>query len=383
MISSAFLAITLMCGAPPTDAELQKRSQQLVAQLGDRSYRERERAAKELLEIGYPAKDAVLAGQSSADGEISERCRKLYPAIFRHDLEKRVAKFLDNIDGPIPDGLPGAVRWIKTVGDGKESRELYAEMVKAHPETLLNFELNPERLRELYAELMREVYTRSRTQVTGGVPIRQVATESEVSLFLFLGSCAEVRTSPISGVSSTYYMQFLSAQALLAKLSAHPPATAFRKLYAAWVERERYSIVARRALDVAAQYGIKECAPMALNLAKEGGIPITYRAMALAAFGRLASKDELKDLEPFLTDKLQIAVVAFNNERGSVQMRDIALGLSVQLAGENLTDFGFDRRPPVGAATVSSYTFYAFANDDKRDAAHAKWKEWAAKNLKK
>ena len=64
-------------------------------------------------------------------------------------------------------------------------------------------------------------------------------------------------------------------------------------------------------------------------------------------------------------------------------MRDVALGAAVQLAGEGLADFGFERRPPTALASLSSYTYYAFPSDEKRDAAHRKWKEWAEKNLKK
>ncbi|HKA07476.1 MAG TPA: hypothetical protein VKD71_09480, partial [Gemmataceae bacterium] len=100
---------------------------------------------------------------------------------------------------------------------------------------------------------------------------------------------------------------------------------------------------------------------------------------------KLGTKDNIKDLEPFLKDKLQIAAVVVNGERGSVQMRDVAMGAAVCLAGENPSDFGFERRPPPGLApmSITSYTFYAFGTDEKREAAHQKWKEWATANLKK
>lgn len=385
MLLNYLLAFLLTLGAPVDEPNAQKRAAQLVAHLGDRDYRERERASKELLEMGYAAKDAVLAGQKNADGEISERCRKLYPAIFRHDLEKRVAKFLDNPDGLVPDDLPGATKWLKLVGDGKESRELYANMVKGHPEILLDAELNPERVHQILTDFMRDTYTRTFPRPTVGTTgtVRQGPGESEVLLYFFLGSQGNVRSAAIPGVSSTYYYQFLNAQFTLSKLSATPPAVPFRKLFVAWLEKERYSLVMRRALDIAGQYDVKECAPVALKLAAEGGVPVAYRASALIAFGKMGSKDNLKDLEPFFNDKLQIAVVTVNGERGSVQMRDVALGAALQLAGLNLADFGFERRPPPGAASVSTYTYFAFGTDEKRDAAHAKWKEWAEKNLKK
>jgi hypothetical protein len=63
-------------------------------------------------------------------------------------------------------------------------------------------------------------------------------------------------------------------------------------------------------------------------------------------------------------------------------MRDVALAAAAQLAGQNPADFGFERRAPAGLATVS-YIYYAFTTDEKRAAAHAKWQEWAAANLKK
>lgn len=385
MISSTLLALALLAGAPPTDADAKKRAVELVAQLGDKDYRDREKAAKELLEMGYAAKDAVLAGQNHSDDEISDRCKKLYPAIFRHDLEKRVQRFLDRPNEPIPDGLPGAARWLKIAGETKESRELYGEMVKGHPELLLQVELHPERLRETYFDFMRSAYGRVNPRVVGGsVPVRQGPLESEVLVFLFLGAAGPERNAAAAaGTSSTYYYQFLNAPFTTSKLSANPPAEPFRKLYASWLEKERYTLVMRRGLDIAAQNGVKECAPVALKMARDTGIPVTYRAMALSAFAKLGTKDHLKDLEPFLKDKLQITNVIVNREQGTVQIRDVALGAAIQLAGQDHFTFGFERRPPAGISSISSYSYYAFGTEDKREAAHAKWKEWAEKNLKK
>lgn len=379
MFSSTLLAVALTAGAPPVDPELHKKAEQLVAQLGDKDYRDRERAAKDLLEMGYAARDAVLAGQKNPDGEIAERCKKLYPAIFRHDLEKRVQKFLDNVDGPIPDDLPGAKSWLKITGDGKESRELYAEMVKGHPELLLKVELHPEQLRQAYIDFMRDVYTRTNSRTVSGTG-RLMPMDSEVLTYFFLGAVGEVRPTAVPGVSSTYYYQFLNATYTTSKLTN---SASFRKLYAGWLEKERYSLVVRRAIDIAAQNGVKECAPAALRIAADKATPITYRSMALMGFAKLAGKDNLKDLEPFLKDATQLAaVVVVNGERGSVQMRDVALGAAILAAGLNLSDFGFERKPPSGVSSVS-YTYFAFGTDEKRDAAHAKWKEWAEKNLKK
>ncbi|HKA05702.1 MAG TPA: hypothetical protein VKD71_00500, partial [Gemmataceae bacterium] len=328
-MTASLLSLALFAASPPADSDLKKRAEALVSQLGSADYRDREKAARELLDIGYAAKDAVLVGQHSPDTEISDRCTKLYPAIWRHDLDKRIRKFLDDPDAPIPDDLPGAARWLKVAGDGAKSREMYAEMVKAHPAPLLDVELHPERLKDVYAEFIRSVYARTMTRVPGKLANeRPTPTDSEVNLFFFLGAAGDVRPATVlPGTSSSYYYQFLNATSLTARLTETP----IRKLYAAWLEKERYSVVLRRGIDVAAQHGIKECGPTVLKIANDAGTSPFIRATALLGFAKLGTKDNIKDLEPFLKDKLQIAAVVVNGERGSVQMRDVAMGAAVCL----------------------------------------------------
>jgi hypothetical protein len=384
MTSASLLALALATAASPTDAGIKKRAEALVAQLGDPDYRDREKAAKELLAIGYAAKDAVLAGQKSADQEISDRCTKLYPAIWKHDLEKRVQRFLDDPAGPLPDDLPGAARWLKVAGDTNASRELYGDMVKAHPEPLLDVELHPERVPTAYLEHVRNVYGRIMPRPVGTTPTaRPGPAVEDVLLFLFLGAVGDVRTSVPPGTSTTYYYQFLNSANFTAKLSAGESSAPVRKLFAAWLEKERYSVLLRRGMDIAAQNKVTECRGTVLKIAADPRTVLYLRATALLGLAKLGTKDDLKELEPFLKDKTQIAIVVVNGEQWAIQIRDVALGAAVQLAGESLVDFGFERRPPANLVSVSSYTYYAFSSDENRAAAHRKWKDWAEENLKK
>jgi hypothetical protein len=384
MTSASLLALALAGAAPPPDAEIKKRAEALVAQLGDPDYRDREKAAKELLTIGYAAKDAVMAGQKSPDQEISDRCTKLYPAIWKHDLEKRVQRFLDDPTGPLPDDLPGAARWLKLAGDTRASRELYGEMVKAHPEPLLDVELNPERVPAAYLEHVRNVYTRATSRpVAARTDVPPGPRETELLLFLFLGAVGDVRTSVPLGTSTAYYYQFLNNSALARTLSAGESGAPVRKLFAAWLEKERYSVLLRRGMDIAAQNKLTECRATVLKIAADPRTVLYMRATALLGLAKLGTKDDVKELEPFLKDKTQIGIVVVNGEQWAIQMRDVALGAAVQLAGESLANFGFERRPPANLVSVTSYTYYAFSSDEKRDAAHRTWKEWAEENLKK
>lgn len=370
-----FMALSL--GAPP-DAAVKKRAEALVARLGSPSYRDRELAARELIEIGFAVRDAVLAGQKSPDPEIRERCTQLYPVIWRADLERRVKRFLDAPDASIPDDLPGAARWVEVAGDGKESRRLYATMVRAHHEQLLEVDLHPARLADVYLDFLRGVRSHGASAGPGG---RVGPGDSDVLLFLFLGAVGETRPARRPGISSTSYSQFLSAPFLTAALSADPPDVPFRRLYAGWLAKERYSIAVRRGIDVAAQHKVHECAPAILKIVADRDTIASVRAAALMGFGRLGTKDDIPALDSLLKDDLQIAITSLR-QRGTIQMRDVALAAAVHLAGQNPQDFGFERKIPAGATSVS-YIYCAFASDEKRAAAHAKWKEWATENLKK
>jgi hypothetical protein len=260
---------------------------------------------------------------------------------------------------------------------------LYAEMVKAHPDQLLDVELHPERVLEVYREHIRSVYGRTMARPGTTIAGRSAPAEADVLLFLFLGAVGDVRPSVLPGTSSSYYYQFLNSTALISKLSVAEAGAPVRKLYAAWLEKERYSIVMRRGIDIAAQNKVTECIPTVLKIAGDTNTTLYIRASALLGIARLGTKENLKDLEPFLKDKTQIAIVVVNGEQWAVQMRDVALGAAVQLAGESAADFGFERRPPTVLVSVTSYTYYAFHTDEKRTAAHQKWAEWASEKLKK
>jgi hypothetical protein len=382
MFPGALLAVLL--GAPPPEAGLNARAEELVARLGDPSFRRREQAAHELLEIGYPARDAVLAGQKSKDSEINDRCLKLYPVIWRTDLGKRVQKLLDDPDGAVPADLPGATRWVKLVGDGKDSRQLYAEMVKAHPEPLLEVELHPERLPEAYVGLAKEVSARlvgrpSTVQANGPRAIR----ESEMLLFLFLGAAGGPRPDTAQGAICSSVSRFLNSPALQKRLGEETADAPFRRLYAAWLENERYTLIVRRGIDLAAEHRVRECIAAVVTIAKDSGTVATVRATAVIGLGRLGTRDDIKELGPLMKDEAEVWQTVINKQRATVQIRDVALGAAIHLAGRNPNDFGFEHRLPAGATLSASYLLYVFATDEKRAAAHEKWAKWAADNLKK
>ncbi|HJZ93746.1 MAG TPA: hypothetical protein VKE40_22920, partial [Gemmataceae bacterium] len=82
MSAIATFALASLIGAPtPTSTAPtpDPRMAELVKKLGDRSYRVREQAARELVRGGSGAVPALTAGTKDLDPEVSERCRQLLP----------------------------------------------------------------------------------------------------------------------------------------------------------------------------------------------------------------------------------------------------------------------------------------------------------------
>ena len=88
---------------------------------------------------------------------------------------------------------------------------------------------------------------------------------------------------------------------------------------------------------------MKEAVPVAVKYMNDKGVQPTLRASVMIYFAKLADRSVIETLEPFRDDKTVVSNVRFNNEALTVPMRDVALGVSVQIAGLNAGEFGFDR----------------------------------------
>ena len=113
---AALVLIIVACGRLPVAAiaqeAMQKRMEELVQQLGDDSYRVRERAVEELLKSGLQTKTALFAGMKSREFEIAARCRRLWCEV-RIDIGWQHVR--------------------EVIGDNPKSRDLFDAMFLADP----------------------------------------------------------------------------------------------------------------------------------------------------------------------------------------------------------------------------------------------------------
>lgn len=109
MIGYIGLVLTgVFLGLPPDKAASEsKRAEELVQCLGDRSFRVRDAAYRELISIGTPAKSALEKGLKDPDLDVSESCRRLLPQIRESYVHEQIEIFLANPKEAAPADLPG------------------------------------------------------------------------------------------------------------------------------------------------------------------------------------------------------------------------------------------------------------------------------------
>jgi hypothetical protein len=377
MGATTIAALALVAG-PSGDAALCMKARELVSQLAAPVFRDRETAARELVRMGYRARAALAEGEKHPDPEVADRCRRLLPQAIEWHIQHLLDAFLADPNGQLPEDLPGARRWARLVGSTKESRELFAEMIQNHRQVLARVEQAPRQLPEVYRAFCQDVYARVRINIEG----RHTVSRSELVLFLFLGSDPEQKRSDAGPRAYMPAYQLLNQSSLSQALSELGGSEPIKKLFVAWLEQEQQPNLLRRAFMIASQAGLKEAVPTGIKLVRDKALPASSRAQVMVYLGRMGGRELIKEIEPFLEDKSLISTVRFNDEQMTVELRDVAMGVCVLLAKEKPADFGFERTRSE-PASFSSYIYYGFTTEEKREAAHKKWKEWWAEQHKK
>jgi len=366
-------------GAPPEPAAApDPKLMDLVRQLGHKSYKVRETAARDLLKTGTQAVAALNTGAADADPEVAERCKQLLPVAAAAERNARLGDLLKEPAGPLPKGLAGLESFIKITGDDKASRQIFAEMLSVHHPILEAMEKDPKAGSRLMGEFSAEAYNRwQQGNRTGRYSYDNILTDrGQVALFLFVRS--EKKFVDDLQQSSRSAMLVHSTK-LKAAVTGPEEIPGMKKLFLHWLINEKQSYALQRAFQIAAEANMKEALPALLKVVTDKNQPSYNRGQVLLTLAKLGGKDNLKDVEPLLADKTNIGTINFGNGQPlTVEVKDVALGVSVQLAGEKLADYGFDTAR-FGGGMPNSYYYYGFPDDAKRVAAHAKWADFVAK----
>lgn len=359
------------------------RPEELVRLLGDESFRVREAAALELIRRGSSAVAALTAGLRDADPEISERSRQLLPQAASVERNEKLARLVKDPSAPPPRGLAGLDRFLKATGDSKEARQLYADMMALHHRTIEAAETDPKAAAEQFTQFGNDAYNRWQIAArTGRYSYDNMfSSPAEIAFFLFLSGDPRLRNHPPA--APDYSSILFNGIQISKAISEKEGSVVMRKLFLDWLENESQAHMQQRGFQLAAQAGLQEALPIALRLLEKKDQQNYAKAQVMIALIKLGGKEHVRILDKFLDDKQVIGSVNFGNgPKLTVQLRDVAMGVQIQLAGQKLSDYGFDNRFGGGG---TSYIYYGFPDDDdkSRTEGHAKWKEWSKKHLKK
>lgn len=372
---SSLLGHGLAAGnAPALDP---KEGTALVRQLGDESFATRQEASRKLMALGLAARDVLLDGMRSPDPEIRKSCRLLLPAVLRADRQARLEAFIADKEGKKEHDLPGWKRFRKVVGADAAARDLFVSMQRSTAVILLSdVDKNPKLAGELLQSSCQQLWTQ--LFFRPGLQPRQ-PTVAEVAALYLVATDPEVKLAP-NTVSQL--VNFLNQPSIQTAFRSN--AVAVRKLVVGWMMQQIDDTSFQQIGWTLVQNNLNlpEVAEIGLKVIRGKKAKAHGLALALAVVGKHGKREHAKEMEQFLNDRTLVGNVVMNNQRGTTEVRDVALAMMVHLTGQQQKDYGFPFLQQNNAWLKFHYHFMGFSSDAQRDQALRKWKSWQASQKK-
>jgi hypothetical protein len=329
--------------APPATAE------QLVQQLGNDSYQQRERASRQLLEIGLEARGALDEGMRHPDAEIAFRCRGLWDEV----------RF-----------LAGWQQVSLLVGDSPAARSLYDKMFLADPALWYELAENPGPVDGLFPE------RRSRLeQAVQQAQVPAVLLEGTLANAFYFGLLAKQSNPQQELERLDDLLRFAACrQALKDNEALGDLWDLWAKATDMWAEALQSDGPALDRLLRALQDKRPQARDIARDMLADERIPAGQRQYALLALAKFQNPADDEVIQKWLNDSSPLDTLF---SRGAViksQLRDVALAATIYRAGQDPGAFGFEYAKP-DPNTLYSPSTLGFKNEEERAQAVKKWSE--------
>lgn len=380
--------------------ETDKLARGLVRQLGDRDYDTREDATRQLKDLGRLALPALQAGYDhSPSPEAAERCDQLLPRARALDIRARVDCFAADAAGKYRHDLPGGTEFFAATGRTEPARKLFRELLLSPNRGLLSGIGGPDdALAQAVVARRVELYPRS--VVVGGAVQRTPPPSALDVIAVFFAECTlpekavTAAGAGAGGVAVSSPTVLLTQPAVRTALESDPLREPMAAVITRWCETRTEPRSIYLSMTTAANLKL----PVAVTLAKKvladkTATPL-YKAQAACTVARTGKPADAALLAPLLADDTQahpgmVVVVNGVQQKSPIQIRDVALAMSLLLTGQDPTGYGLKSRYAGGAGATEAlkYSYYSYYFDDAdgkadeaRKAALTKWDEWRAKN---
>lgn len=355
-------------GSPEADAE---QTERLIYRLAAPDFEQRLQAERELRHAGAAALPLLRQLSGANDLELRQRAARLIMLLEQRALEDSLQQLSD---GGLPADslhLPGWGAFSHVMGDDRERRQLFAEMVRTDPELMQSIDQHPEQLRAEFERRCADINIQRSQRKSAVRPVAHIAA------LLLAATQPECHPSPAAAACVTACLQ--EGEFLAAMQRADRPET-LEQLVALWVAHPDSSTVIQR-LGLAARFELAEGIDVAREIIERRlyGPQIQHAILYIAKVG---TAEHLHDLEQLLADETDLQAA----RRGasttySARVQDVALAGLVHMTSQQPEEYGF------GNLKVSSQYLYApgsigFETDQARGEAMNRWKRWSAMNLK-
>ena len=343
----------------------------LVRQLGDPKFANREAAATRLIEMGRAAVPALTEGTRSGDEEVRTRSLALLPRAKAAEWARRAAAYLADADSKQEHDLPLRKEWDKAIGKpDAASRELFAEIVRANGEFLEQVASDREKATQACAARCQAVLDRVRTPKG-----QNQAGLGDLAAVLFVDT---LHPAPPGEPTATLPADLLQNPALTDALGGTKGTPALGRLLVRWVEAQPTNDPTGRIAfaDLARQKPFPEAVPALVKLANDRTRNrLVQRLLAIQALGAVGGKEAHTALAALVPNR---SAMFAGDPWSEFHEGDSALAASLVMHGKKPQDYELIAAPmkfvhPAGRDGIPM-SIYGFRNSDARVKAIGRWK---------
>lgn len=340
----------------------------LVRDLGSGQFAVREKATRQLIELGIVTREALQRAAGDPDAEVRTRARAILLTVCESDFQNRLAAFAADYDGSRKQRLPAWDQFSAQFGSSRLTRQLFVEMQRAEPELLEALDQGTKPAGEVLAERTQQILAGD------GKALSSVGTL--VSL-LFVASADGVAVDEL-GCQNLYPYAVRSTYQKTSGLPLWPGV--LKKLVGRWITKDDTAASVNQNLIFAAQLEMKdEALAISTRVLSSDDSDAKTRKMAILLVGRFGDKSHRATLERLLTDTTSCGIVptAKPARQVELQIRDVALAVLLHITDQNLRAYGFPSAQPYGETAFREGAL-GFADPAAREAALRKWAKWRA-----
>lgn len=349
-----------------------------IVRLGDDDYMLREQATQTLVQAGLPVLNPLRARLDDPDAERRRRVRRILATVLEQKHAVDLERFAEGI-GP-GDSLPGWTWFKRVVGDDPKARELFVAMQREEAGLLAASGAGSDEadkaLQFRYWQIiqsMRSVPGRTREEPSPATLAALTLVLTEPDLVLSEGMA-----------NSNYWASLWQRSSATNLLNDGEFREPVRKLLNVWLlqpgDLGQQTIKLRLALTHALEGGLV----VADQLIRDKDSAAATKIYAAEVIARLGGRAHAARLAELLDDETVLATQRMSNIDYEIQVRDAALAWLVYATEQDMNDYGLDRakswfeRLEKYPQQAFYYRSFGYHDDEARNKAFARWKEYVA-----